>query len=432
MSTYGVLFRVTTFGESHGIGVGCIVDGVPANLDLTEADVQPQLTRRRPGQSSIVTPRNEGDIVTILSGTENGKTLGTPIAMMVHNQNQKKFDYANTVQAPRPGHADYTYQVKYGTRASSGGGRASARETIGRVAAGAVAEKWLEQEFNCKVVCWVNSVMDIDIPRDVQVELENNPPNRDFIDNEGALAEDDKCDYFVDRHGQKYSRTDGAPLGAAGEGDLKFADGKLIYTRCPHAPTAAKMAARIHELRRKEDSTGGVCTCVVTGVPVGLGEPCFDKLEAELAKGMMSLPATKGFEVGEGFNAGRMLGSANNDLFEAGGDGLLKCKTNHAGGTLGGISSGENLVMRVAIKPASSISQDQETVTFDGQAHTLSVKGRHDPCVLPRAPPLLEGMAAITVMDACMRQRARSGGPLKTLAQAAKEEERAAKCARLA
>jgi len=428
MSSFGTIFRVTTFGESHGVGVGCIVDGVPANLELTEEDVQPQLTRRRPGQSSIVTPRSESDTVTILSGTENGKTLGTPIGMLVHNQNQKKFDYANTAVAPRPGHADYTYQVKYGTRASSGGGRASARETIGRVAGGAIAEKWLGAEYGTRVVCWVSSVMDIDLPKDVAQQLEQNPPTREEVDSLGTVAEDDGYPYFVDQEGNKYSRTDGAPLPATAEPlGFEFAKGKKIYTRCPHAPTAAKMAARIHELRAKEDSTGGICTCVCTGVPVGLGEPCFDKLEAEMAKAMMSLPATKGFEVGEGFNAGRMLGSVHNDCFGGVRNGLLHCKTNHAGGTLGGITSGEPLVMRVAIKPASSISQDQETCTFDGEPHTLSVKGRHDPCVLPRAPPLLEGMAAITLADAAMRQRARSGAPLQTLT-----EEPSAKAAKVA
>mmetsp|Transcript_85601 Transcript_85601/g.239670 ORF Transcript_85601/g.239670 Transcript_85601/m.239670 type:complete len:428 (+) Transcript_85601:72-1355(+) len=427
MSSFGTLFRVTTFGESHGVGVGCIVDGVPANLDLTEADVQPQLTRRRPGQSSIVTPRSEADTVTILSGTENGKTLGTPIGMMVHNQNQKKFDYANTAQAPRPGHADYTYQVKYGTRASSGGGRASARETISRVAAGAIAEKWLAQEYGTKVVCWVSSVMDIDLPEDVARKLEENPPTREEIDEEGTVAEDDKYPYFVDKAGNKYSRADGSPMPASTEPlGLEYAQGKKIFTRCPHPATAARMAARIHELRKKEDSTGGVCTCVVTGAPVGLGEPCFDKLEADLAKAMMSLPATKAFEIGEGFRAARMLGSAHNDRFAGASNGLLRCQSNHAGGTLGGISSGEPIVMRVAIKPASSISQDQETCTFDGKAHTLSVKGRHDPCVLPRAPPLLEGMAAITVADACMRQQARSRAPLVTLGEPAAKKAKAA------
>lgn len=419
MSTFGTFFRVTTFGESHGIGVGCIVDGVPANMELTEKDVQPQLTRRRPGQSSIVTPRSESDTVTIWSGTENGKTLGTSIGMMVQNQNQKKFDYANTAVAPRPGHADYTYQVKYGTRASSGGGRASARETIGRVAAGAVAEKWLEQEYGVRIVCWVSSVMDIELPRDVALNLEQNPPSREVVDSEGTLAEDDNYPHVVDRHGQKYSKTDGSPLGPVGPDDLNYEIGKKVYTRCPHPPTAAKIVSRIHELRKREDSTGGICTCVVTDAPVGLGEPCFDKLEADLAKAMMSLPATKGFEIGDGFQAARMLGSTHNDRFvrPAGGssDGLLACKTNHAGGTLGGISTGEPIIMRVAIKPASSISQGQETCTFDAEDHTLSVKGRHDPCVLPRAPPLLEGMAAITVADHAMRQRARCAGPLKTL-----------------
>jgi len=416
MSTFGTLFRVSTFGESHGVGVGCIVDGVPANISLTEEDIQPQLTRRRPGQSSLTTQRNETDTVTILSGTENGKTLGTPIGMMVRNQDQRKFDYATTSVAPRPGHADYTYQVKYGMRASSGGGRASARETIGRVAAGAVAEKWLGEEYGTWISCWVSSIMDIFLPEDVAKALEANPPTREEIDTVGTLAEDEEHDYFIDRSGQKYSRKTGLPLTAdEAPNGLDFEHGKKLYTRCPHPETAAKMAARIQYLRSVEDSTGGTCTCAIVGTPVGLGEPCFDKLEAELAKAMMSLPATKAFEIGEGFNACKMLGSQHNDLFTKGPNSLLKSKTNHAGGTLGGISTGEPLIMRIGIKPASSISQDQETVTFDGEAHVLSVKGRHDPCVLPRAPPLVEGMAAITVADACMRQRARSGQPLKTL-----------------
>lgn len=418
MSTFGTIFRVSTFGESHGIGVGCIVDGVPANLELSESDIQPQLTRRRPGQSSLTTARQESDVITILSGCEGGRTLGTPLAMMVRNQDQRKFDYAETAAAPRPGHADYTYQVKYGTRASSGGGRASARETIGRVAAGAVAEKWLEKEHGTKVVCWVSSVMDIDLPADVAQDLQQNPPTREDIDTIGTLAEDEEKGYFIDQSGQKYWRSDGSPIkaGEAPEG-VDFASGKKLYTRCPHPATAARMAARIQLLRAEEDSTGGVATCVVTGVPVGLGEPCFDKLEAELAKAMMSLPATKAFEIGQGFATCRMRGSENNDRFAASSNGLLRCVTNNAGGTLGGISSGENIVMRIGIKPASSIAQPQETCTFDGAAHTLVVKGRHDPCVLPRCPPLVEGMAAITIADACMRQRARSGAPLATLPQ---------------
>lgn len=425
MSSFGTIFRVSTFGESHGVGVGCIVDGVPANLDLTEEDVQPQLTRRRPGQSSLTTPRAESDTISILSGTEGGKTLGTPLAMMVRNQDQRKFDYASTSVAPRPGHADYTYQVKYGTRASSGGGRASARETIARVAAGAVAEKWLSQEHGTKVVSWVSSVMDIDIPAEAAQAMEQNPPTREEIDTIGTLAEDEKNKFFIDMNGQKYRMSDGSPF-AAGEAPqgLDFAGGKKLYTRCPHPPTAARMAARIQQLRREEDSTGGVCACVVSNVPVGLGEPCFDKLEAELAKAMMSLPATKAFEIGNGFNACRARGSENNDKFAPGGDGLLRCVTNNAGGTLGGISNGENIVMRIGIKPASSISQPQETVTFDGEPHSLTVHGRHDPCVLPRAPPLVEGMAAITIMDACLRQRARAGAALKTIPEVAADRKR--------
>lgn len=401
--------------------MGCIVDGIPANLPLTEEDVQPQLTRRRPGQSSLTTPRDEADIVSILSGTENGLTLGTPIAMMVRNKDQRKFDYANTSVAPRPGHADYTYQVKYGARASSGGGRASARETIGRVAAGAVAEKWLAQEHGTTISCWVSSIMDIDLPVEVAKALERDPPTRAEIDDVGTLAEDEEKGYFIDKYGQKYSRIDGKPLSPEEAPEGKdFATGKKLFTRCPHPPTAARMAARIQLLRSQEDSTGGVVTTVVQGVPVGLGEPCFDKLEAELAKAMMSLPATKAFEIGEGFNACRIRGSENNDLFVKGDNGLLACKTNNAGGTLGGISSGLPIVFRVGIKPASSISQDQDTCTFDGDAHVLHVKGRHDPCVLPRAPPLVEGMAAITLMDAVLRQRARSGAPLKTLGESVK------------
>jgi chorismate synthase len=440
MSSFGTLFRVSTFGESHGIGVGCIVDGVPPGMELTEKDVQPQLTRRRPGQSSITTPRQEDDRVEILSGCEDGKTLGTPIAMMVRNKDQRKFDYANTKDAPRPGHADYTYQVKYGVKAKSGGGRASARETISRVAAGAVAEKWLGQEHGVQIVCWVSSVMDIDIPPAIAEAMEQNPPSRQDIDTIGTLAEDEKNDCFIDITGQKYRRSDGEPIKkdaepqedaalswekakSATEAGAKWLetaskDYKLLHTRCPHTATAARMAARIQWLRDQEDSTGGIATCVISNVPVGLGEPCFDKLEAELAKAMMSLPATKAFEIGDGYKSCRARGSENNDLFKPGSNGLLRCQTNHAGGTLGGISSGENIVMKVGIKPASSISRTQETVTFDGEAHTLTVKGRHDPCVLPRAPPLLEGMAAITILDACLRQRARAGAPLQTLAEA--------------
>lgn len=415
MSTFGTIFKVSTFGESHGVGVGCIIDGIPGGIDMTEADIQPQLTRRRPGQSSITTQRNETDQIQILSGTEQGKTLGTSIGMLVKNQDQRKFDYATTSVAPRPGHADYTYQVKYGMRASSGGGRASARETIARVAAGAAAECWLSKEYGSQFLCWVSSIMDIDLPTDVAKELEMNPPSRDDIDLVGTLSEADNCSYFIDYQGNKYAKTDGKPLPKTTPGDLTFENGKKVYTRCPHPPTAAKMAARVQLLRAQEDSTGGVCTCAILGCPVGLGEPCMDKLEADLAKAMMSLPATKGFEIGEGFNCGRMCGSDHNDRFVKGNDGLLHSVTNHAGGTLGGISTGEPIIMRIAIKPASSISQDQETATFDGEPHTLSVKGRHDPCVLPRAPPLVEGMAAIVIADHALRQRARAGAALSTL-----------------
>ncbi|OLQ08464.1 Chorismate synthase [Symbiodinium microadriaticum] len=343
---------------------------------------------------------------------ENGMTLGTPIAMMVRNQDQRKFDYANTSAAPRPGHADYTYQVKYGTRASSGGGRASARETIGRVAAGAVAEKWLKLEHDTRISCWVSSIMDIDLPKDVARALESDPPTREEIDTVGTLAEDEEKGYFIDLHGRKYSRKSGEPL-AAGEAPegKNYEEGKKLHTRCPHPPTAARMAARIQQLRAEEDSTGGVVTTVVTGMPIGIGEPCFDKLEAELAKAMMSLPATKAFEIGDGFETCRARGSQNNDLFTKGANGLLKCKTNHAGGTLGGITSGVTKMHEVF-----GASCD-DTCTFDGEPHTLSVKGRHDPCVLPRAPPLVEGMTAMVLIDAVLRQRARMATPCKTLGE---------------
>lgn len=419
MSSFGTLFRVSTFGESHGVGVGCVVDGVPPGIKLTEDDIQPQLTRRRPGQSSLTTQRDEKDRIEILSGTENGVTLGTPIGMMVRNQDQRKFDYANTSVAPRPGHADYTYQVKYGIRASSGGGRASARETIARVAAGAVAEKWLFEKFGCRIVCWVSQVMDVKLPPDVAKQLEDNPPTRDEIDNLGALTEFENV--FTDKNGNVYNADSGERTSESASGYPKSEadEGKAAYTRCPDATTSAKMAARIRMLRKEDDSTGGVVTCVITNCPVGLGEPCFDKLPAELAKAMISIPATKGFEFGSGFGCAAMRGSVHNDNFEAkvtgkkqGGTDVLTCETNNAGGSLGGISTGLPIVFRVAIKPASSISQPQQTATFDGKEHELTVKGRHDPCVLPRAPPLIEGMAAMTVADLAMRQMSRTDTPL--------------------
>ncbi len=357
-STFGTLFRVTTFGESHGKAVGAIVDGCPANLELTEKDIQPQLTRRRPGQSALTTPRDEADAVTILSGTENGKTLGTPIGLSVNNRDQRPGDYSEMDVVPRPSHADYTYLMKYGNKASSGGGRSSARETIGRVAAGAIAEKWLKTRFgDVSIVAYVSSVNAIE-----------------------------------------------APAGAAEGLTRELVDATPV--RCPDEETAKKMIAAIEEARDAKDSLGGTVTCICRGLPAGLGEPVFDKLEAKLAHAMLSLPATKGFEIGSGFAGTHLHGSQHNDAFVQKGD-RLGTVTNYSGGVQGGISNGEPIVFRIAIKPVATIGLAQETVDLDGKAVTLEAKGRHDPCVLPRAVPIVEAMAALVLADAALQQEYR-------------------------
>jgi len=357
-STFGTLLRVTTFGESHGKAVGAILDGCPANLPLTEADIQPQLTRRRPGQSTLTTPRDEADQVTILSGVENGVTLGTPIALSVNNKDQRPNDYGEMTDVPRPSHADYTYLMKYGVKASSGGGRSSARETIGRVAAGAIAEKWLESRFgNVSIVAYVSSVGAIGAPG---------------IEAEGLTRE--------------------------------LVDTTLI--RCPDADAAKKMIAAVEEARDSKDSLGGTVTCICRGLPAGLGEPVFDKLEAKLAQAMLSLPAVKGFEIGSGFAGTLMRGSEHNDAFVKKGEGL-GTTTNYSGGVQGGISNGEPIVFRVAIKPVATIGLAQETVDMNGEPTTLEAKGRHDPCVLPRAVPIVEAMTALVLADAALQQEIR-------------------------
>ena len=358
-STLGTLYTVTTFGESHCKGVGAVVDGCPPGLELTEADIQPQLTRRRPGQSDLSTPRQEADQVTIYSGTEFGRTLGTPIMLLVNNRDQRPQDYGEMSRIPRPSHADYTYQMKYGVRASSGGGRSSARETIGRVAAGAIAEKWLREQYGTEIVAWVSTVGDIESP---PADLE------------------------------RITRAD--------------VDQNII--RCPDAATAARMQDRVREVLEAKDSTGGILTCVCRNVPVGLGEPLFDKLEARLAQAMLSLPATKGFDIGSGFAGTRLRGSTHNDPFVRRGSGL-GTRTNHSGGVQGGISNGEPIVFRVAFKPVATIGLAQETVDFDGEPVTLEAKGRHDPCVVPRAVPIVEAMAALVLIDLALMQRARRG-----------------------
>ena len=358
-SAFGTLFRVTTFGESHGKGVGAVVDGCPPRLSLSEADVQPQLDRRRPGQSAVTTARDEADTVTILSGVENGKTLGTPIAMLVANRDRRPGDYKEMLNIPRPSHADYTYHVKYGIRASSGGGRSSARETIGRVAAGAIAEKYLHEKFGVEIVAWVSSVGAVDAP--------------DLSDRSLTRAEVDKT-----------------------------------LVRCPDSSVAERMEEAIATARAVNDSVGGIITCVCRKVPVGWGEPVFDKLEAKLAHAMLSLPATKGFEIGSGFAGTRMRGSVHNDPFVKKGSGLGTV-TNRSGGVQGGISNGEPIVFRVAFKPPATIGFAQKTVDFDGLEVTLDVKGRHDPCVVPRAVPIVESMAALVLADAGLLQVSRTG-----------------------
>ncbi len=359
-STFGVLFKVTTFGESHCKGVGAIVDGCPPRIELSEQDIQVQLDRRRPGQSRLSTERQEADQVTILSGVENGLTLGTPIGLFVPNKDQKPGDYREMSRIPRPSHADYTYQAKYGIRAASGGGRSSARETIGRVAAGAIAEKVLRENFGIRIVAWVSAVGTVDTP----------------------------------------------PVDAA-QISRETVDGSSV--RCPHPETAEAMTNEILAAKEAGDSLGGVVTCVCRNVPPGLGEPVFDKLEARLAQAMLSIPATKGFDIGSGFAGIRMRGSAHNDPFILR-DGQMKTTSNHSGGVQGGISNGESILFRVAFKPVATIGKPQETVDFDGNPVVLEAKGRHDPCVVPRAVPIVESMAALVLVDSVLRQRMREDG----------------------
>lgn len=351
-NTYGHLFRVTTFGESHGKGVGCVIDGVPPRMRLTEEDIQVDLDRRRPGQSVITTPRKEEDKCEILSGVIDGVTLGTPIAVLVRNKDQKSQDYSEMQVAYRPSHADATYDFKYGIRAVAGGGRSSARETIGRVAAGAVAKLLLRQLHGTEVLAFVNKVRDIssnvDLAKFTLEEVESNA------------------------------------------------------VRCPDSEAAQRMYDCIDEVRKRGESCGGEVTCVVRNVPAGLGAPVFDKLEADLAKAMLSLPATKGFEIGSGFKGAEMLGSEHNDPFRIV-DGRVRTTANRSGGVQGGISNGEDIVIRVAFKPTSTIGKAQQTVTRDGEEVELRARGRHDPCVVPRAVPMVEAMVALTLADHLMR-----------------------------
>ncbi|KAL4750762.1 hypothetical protein BDW72DRAFT_193561 [Aspergillus terricola var. indicus] len=393
MSTWGDYFRVTTYGESHCRSVGCIVDGCPPGMELTEDDIQPQMTRRRPGQSALTTPRNEKDRVEIQSGTEFGVTLGTPIAMIVRNEDQRPKDYGNKTMDmyPRPSHADFTYLEKYGVKASSGGGRSSARETIGRVAAGAIAEKYLRLSHGVEIVAFVSSVGNEHL-------FPPTPEHPSPATNPEFLSLIEKIDRAtVDAH---------AP------------------TRCPNEAAAARMTKVIEHFRDNSDSIGGTVTCVIRNVPVGLGEPCFDKLEAQLAHAMLSIPATKGFEIGSGFGGCEVPGSIHNDPFVAsevqtqlGPQSTTKqrlvTKTNNSGGIQGGISNGASIYFRVAFKPPATIGQAQQTATYDFGEGVLEAKGRHDPCVVPRAVPIVEAMSALVVMDSLLAQYARESA--KTL-----------------
>lgn len=358
-SQHGTLFRISTFGESHGGAVGVVIDGCPPQIPLTEADIQPALDSRRPGQSEIVTPRDEADRCQILSGTFDGLTLGTPIALMVRNKDQRPSAYAEMQHTYRPSHADFTYDAKYGVRAWAGGGRASARETIGRVAAGAVAAKVLASLFpGIEIIAWVGRIHDLEAT----------------VDPDNVTAE-------------------------AVESNI---------VRCPDPAAAETMIARIKEARADGNSLGGVVECVVRGCPPGLGEPVFDKLEADLAKGMMSLPATKGFEIGSGFAGTLLTGREHNDAFRQE-DGHTVTATNRSGGVQGGISNGMPIQFRVAFKPTATIMTAQPTVTDAGEETDLKGRGRHDPCVLPRAVPLVEAMAALILCDHALRQRAQCG-----------------------
>lgn len=356
---FGHLFRITTFGESHGGGVGVVIDGCPPRLEISKADIQVDLDRRRPGQSRITTPRQETDTCEIVSGIFEGKTLGTPITILVRNRDARSQDYNEIAMKFRPSHADATYEANYGIYNWQGGGRASARETIGRVAAGAIAKKILKQVANVEIVGYVKRIKNLEgiiDPSTVTLEkVENN------------------------------------------------------IVRCPDEETSKKMIALIDKTRRDKDSVGGVVECVARQVPKGLGQPIFDKLEADLAKGVMSLPASKGFEIGSGFSGTLLTGSEHNDEFYTEQSGKIRTTTNHSGGIQGGISNGENIIIRVAFKPTATIGKEQKTVSKIGKETTLAAKGRHDPCVLPRAVPMVESMVALVLCDHLLRQQGQCG-----------------------
>ena len=354
-NSFGHLFRITTWGESHGGGVGVVVDGCPPRLELSEADIQPDLDRRRPGQSKIVTPRKEPDTLQILSGVFEGKTLGTPISMWVKNEDIRPEAYSEMETKFRPSHADFTYQAKFGIRNWQGGGRTSARETIGRVAAGAIAKKILRERYGVEILAYVKQVQ--------RIVAEVNP---DAV-------------------------------------KLKQVESNIV--RCPDAAAAEKMIQLIEQMRKAGDSVGGIVEGVARGVPPGWGEPVFDRLEADLAKAMMSLPASKGFDIGSGFDGIFLTGTQHNDPFRMK-EGKVRTVSNRSGGIQGGISNGETIYFRVAFKPVATVMREQDTVNTKLQNTTLKARGRHDPCVLPRAVPMVEAMTALVLVDHALRHKA--------------------------
>jgi chorismate synthase len=351
-NTYGTLFKISTFGESHGLAIGVVIDGCPAGLEIDEAFIQAELTRRKPGQSKITTQRKEDDTFKILSGVFEGKTTGAPIAIVIENQDQRSKDYSHIENTFRPSHADFTYQEKYGIRDYRGGGRSSARETAARVAAGAIAKLFL-RKYRIEINAFVSQVGELKAPHYTALNL--------------STAEDN-------------------------------------IIRCPDPAIAEKMIALIDRVRLDRDTIGGIVTCVIKNTPVGLGEPVFDKLHAELGKAMLSINAVKGFEYGSGFEGVQLRGSQHNDEFYNEGGGI-RTKTNHSGGVQGGISNGEDIYFNVAFKPVATIMQDQHTVDKDGNDAIVSGKGRHDPCVVPRAVPIVEAMAALVLVDFLLRAK---------------------------
>jgi len=356
-NVFGNLFRISTWGESHGGGVGVVIDGCPPGLPISSDEIQTELNRRRPGQSDLTTPRKEEDLVELLSGVFDGRTLGTPIAMNVRNKDHRPEAYSEMALKFRPSHADYTYETKFGRRMAAGGGRSSARETIGRVAAGVFARKILKTAAGIEIAAYVERIHDIAME-----------PMADFPSPEAI---------------------DANPV------------------RCPDPVAAERMAARIREVRAEGDSVGGVIRCRIRNCPVGLGAPVFDRLEADLAKAMLSLPATKGFEIGSGFGGTLLRGSEHNDAFELR-EGAVRTATNRSGGVQGGISNGEEIYFAVAFKPTATIMRKQQTVSVAGEETELMGRGRHDPCVLPRAVPIVEAMAALVLVDHYMRHHAQN------------------------